>query len=150
MHLFENLDDFEEILGGVKKWDRTLEAIGCVDTVLPGVTYSVGDSLTWIVCEGQSCKDDTLVASRRYQRVIYCLNGTVNVARGKVCGLTALDHYSDLTDRQHFRGKTSSTSISPGNIAIFEIEEATALEPSGDFKGVVLRVTVEGHSFHNK
>lgn len=150
MKLFATLDDFIQVLGGVKKWDRTIEAIHGVDTVLPGVAYSVGDSLTWIKCQEQSCRDDSLVASRRYQRVVYCSHGSINVACGTVDTLTAIDDYSDLTDRQHFHGKTHTISLSPGNIAIFEAEEATALDPSDDFQGVILRVTVEGHSFHNK
>ncbi|MDO5719608.1 MAG: YhcH/YjgK/YiaL family protein [Actinomycetaceae bacterium] len=150
MRLFATLDDFGQVLGGVKKWDRTLEAIDCIDTVLPGVAYSVGDSLTWIKCQKQSCADDSLVASRRYQRVVYCSQGTVTIGYGTIDALTAVDDYSDLTDRQHFQGETHTISLSPGNIVIFETEEATALEPSDDFQGVILRVTVEGHSFHNK
>lgn len=48
MQFFENLSQFRACLGKVRKWGRTLEAIEDSEKCLPGVTYSVGDSLTWL------------------------------------------------------------------------------------------------------
>lgn len=48
MQFFEDLSQFRACLGKVRKWGRTLEAIEDSEKCLPGVTYSVGDSLTWL------------------------------------------------------------------------------------------------------
>lgn len=48
MQVFENLSQFQACLGNARKWERTLEAIKASEKCLPGVTYSVGDSLTWL------------------------------------------------------------------------------------------------------
>ena len=149
MHQFSSLADFTERTRGTKKWVRTAEAIEAAPNLLRLVTYSIGDSITWRRID-ETCADDALVASRRYQRVLYCAGGTAHVEYAPTAQLRETRAYSDLTDRQSFAGPGVTVPVGAGTLLIFDIDEATRLTPGTDFDGVQVRVTVEGHSFHNK
>lgn len=149
MQLYSNLDEFERQLGNVKKWGRTLEAIQVSASVQPDVTYSVGDSLTWRKHEGIE-SEKYFTASRRYLRVFFCQAGELSVEYAPIENLDPVDDYSDLSDRQMMTGAGEIASLAEGNLVIFEVEEPCRVHSSSDFRGITLRVTVEGHSFHNK
>lgn len=155
MKIFESIAEARAALAGTTAGDRTLEAIALAGSLPAGITYSVGDSLTWRTV-GPECSEDVLVRHRRYLRVVACRTGRVRI--DALVGGTPAGEYSDLSDRQLIRDPAdgdaavavSSCELSPGQIACFAIDEATRLRPSADFSGVLLRVTVEGRSFHNK
>lgn len=209
MRSFESLAQFQAVLGGTKKWDRTLEAIEQSPQVDAAVAYSVGDSLTWMKVTGKNpgfagtagiagaagvagaagapgpgetagavrsfapCPSgdaefvlsEVLTASRRYLLVVYCQGGSGRLEWAPLDQLEAVSGYSDLTDRQFFapprqgkqhtpgeqqQAQLQTLELQPGNVVIFDIAEAARLRVGSDFTGVTLRVTVEGHSFHNK
>ena len=149
MQLYSNLDEFERQLGNVKKWGRTLEAIQASTSVQPNVTFSVGDSLTWRKHEGFET-EEYFTASRRYLRVFFCEAGELSVEYAPIETLEPIEGYSDLSDRQKMTGAGAIVSLEEGNLVIFEAEEPCRVRGSNDFRGITLRVTVEGHSFHNK
>lgn len=47
MRLFTDRDTMHEVMGGHKKWRRTLQALNNAPGLLPGVAYSIVDSLTY-------------------------------------------------------------------------------------------------------
>lgn len=147
MLIFRTLEDFAAALGGTKKWSRTLEAIANAPSVLPDVTYSIGDSLTYRVATTPDSA--TWTGHRRYLAVRHVLGGDAVVEVAPTASLTPVDEYDDLTDRRHFAGTGESIRLQAGSTLICEIDEALRDER---FDGTVmaLRVTVEGAFFANK
>lgn len=149
MQLYSNLDEFQRYLGNVKKWGRALEAIQASAALQPDVTFSVGDSLTWRKHEGFETEEH-FIASRRYLRAFYCSDGELSVEYSTRARLKPIGDYSDLSDRQLMSGKGEIVSLEQGGLVIFDVEEPCRVYRSNSFRGITLRVTVEGHSFHNK
>ncbi|WP_172120873.1 hypothetical protein [Actinomyces faecalis] len=154
MRLFHTLSAAQDALEGAKKWDRTFEAIAVSGRLEHGVTYSVGDSLTWRNVD-QRDAETAPVLRKRYTRVVYCSKGTIVVDR--VVGGRAAGAYSDLSDRQpiHYPqvgapGTAEEVCLGAGQIVFFDADEATCLRPAPGGSGVLAHVSVEGRSFHNK
>lgn len=147
MLTFSNLTEFRRVLGGTKKWDRTLEAIANAGSVSKDVTYSIGDSLTYRVTSTPDA--EALTGHRRYLAVRHVLDGAATVAVAPTTALTETDEYDDLSDRQHFEGPAEEHLLSSGAVLVAEIDEALR-DVAFDGDVVVLRVTVEGSFFANK
>ncbi|MDT3766878.1 hypothetical protein QS713_02210 [Gleimia hominis] len=148
MKIFNSITLFREIMGAHRKWQRAQEAILSPER-RPDITFSIGDSLTWRVVDHNN-HESCLIGSRRYQRVIYCEKGLIKLEYAKQLSLEPTNEYSDLSDTQEYAGPTTTITLSDGMIAIVGIDEAARIVPGSNFKGITLRVTVEGHTFHNK
>jgi evolved beta-galactosidase subunit beta len=149
VRIFRDHAHLAEVLGGVTKWDRTLQALRA-DGRLPGVMYTVGDSLTAMRTRTSALATDDLVARRRYQYVLSPVGGNVEVDVAPVSALDAADVYSDLTDRQHMRGDSARHTVPRGAVLVADPDEAVRLLPTPDITVFVAYVTVEGVTFHNK
>lgn len=133
-----------------KKSNRVVEAIETAPTLSTNITYSIGDSLTYIIRKGYLSDNNNLLASRRYQTVIYLESGNIDISYANINELKAINEYSDLTDRQSYTGQTKQVTIETGNLVVLDSEEAYRILPTQELNGIILRVTVEGRSFHNK
>ncbi|MFF8916227.1 hypothetical protein ACF08M_23590 [Streptomyces sp. NPDC015032] len=149
MRIFRDHAHLEEVLGGVTKWDRTLQALRA-DRRLPGVMYSVGDSLTAMRERTPALATDHLVARRRYQHVLSPVDGDAEVELAPVAALEAVGGYNDLTDRQYLRGDGKRHTVPRGAVLVAGPDEAVRVLPSPDTTVTVAYVTVEGATFHNK
>ena len=141
MQRFANLNEFQAALGEARKWQRVAEAVRRAGRVLPEVTYSIGDSLTYRVTTTPDCPE--LTGHRRYLEARYVLDGTAMIEVAPVAGLEPSDDYSDLTDRQHFTGSGERFDLGTDEIALIEEHEAVRDVAVGG-RVVMLRVTVEG------
>ncbi|QJC22113.1 YhcH/YjgK/YiaL family protein [Arcanobacterium buesumense] len=149
MRVFEDRNKFEDILGGHKKWDRVLEALAASERNAMYETHSVGDSLTWLKID-DTWQEAALQGSRQYVRVIVCLAGEATVFYARQSQLHPLDEYSDESDYQSFKGEAEQVVVKTGEILVLTIDEASKVVPGDSFQGLLIRVTKEGHSFHNK
>lgn len=150
MRIFDNRDSFRSLLGGEKKWARTLEALDAAPSLADGVTYSIGDSLTYRIGRPADLAAGELTGRRRYLMVVASLGGEVAVEVAAKSGLVAAGPYCDLTDRQPFAGTAEPVMVPDGGLVIVDIDEAARILPAPDARAVLLHVTVEGASFHNK
>lgn len=139
MQRFANLDEFQAALGEARKWQRVAEAVRRAGRVLPEVTYSIGDSLTYRVTTTPDCPE--LTGHRRSLEARYVLDGTAVIEVAPVAGLEPSDDYSDLTDRQHFTGGSRRSELGAGELAVIEREEAVR-DVAVNGRVVILRVTV--------
>ena len=149
MRTFRDHAHLEEVLGGVTKWDRTLQALRAGDR-LPGVMYSVGDSLTTMRAGTGVLATDDLVARRRYLLVLSPVDGHAAVDVAPVAGLEVAVPYSDLTDHEHLRGAAERCTVPRGSVLVVGPDEAARVLPDPDTTVTVAHVTVEGATFHNK
>lgn len=145
--MFRTLEELTAALGGAKKWSRTLEAIANATSVLPDVTYSIGDSLTYRLTATPDAR--TLTGHRRYLAVRHVLQGEALVEVAATSSLHPVDEYDDLTDRQHFSGSGEQVRLEEGSVLVCEIDEALR-DVTVDGVVMTLRVTVEGAFFANK
>lgn len=150
MRLFTTLDLFAEVTAATKKWERTLEALDAAPTLAEGVAYSIGDSLTYRRGRAQAFATDHFIGRRRYHQVVAATGGDVVVDIAAKTDLTEAGPYDDLTDRQPFTGVGQTVTVPRDGILIVDIDEAARVLPTPDSEAVVLRVTVEGATFHNK
>ena len=150
MRLFTDHATMREILGGTKKWARALEALDAAPGLASGVAYSIGDSLTYRKAPAASLSTDELVGRRRYHLVVAALGGEVAVEVAAKVDLAVGGAYDDLTDRQPFSGSGDTVRVPHGGVLVVDIDEAARILPSPDAEAVLLHVTVEGASFHNK
>lgn len=150
MRLFETRADFDDILAGTKKWERSGEALDCAPGLDRGVAYSIGDSLTYISNDTSALTTEELVGRRRYHLVVASTRGTVRLEVADKTRLESTTEYDDLTDRQAFAGSGDVVNIPEGGICIVEIGEAARILPDTSTAAVELHVTVEGATFHNK
>lgn len=147
MRHYDSLDLFAAAHGGTAKWDRTLEAVANAPRVRPGITHSIGDSLTYRVTTEPD--RTVLTGQRRYLAVRHVIEGTATVEVAPVASLTPTGAYSDLTDRREYAGVGRQVTLSAGSVLVTEIDEAIRdLDVSGHL--LVLRVSVEGAFFANK
>lgn len=133
-----------------KKWLRVTQAVANSVNLQPDVAYSIGDSLTYWVEDGDRQADQQFTAHRRYLEVVHCVSGTVSVEVAPVDELVEQTPYSDLTDRLTATGSGQLVELAPGRLLVLEIDEAFRYLARTDARAVVLHVSVEGASFHNK
>lgn len=150
MRTFETRREFDAALGGAKKWVRTGEALDAAGALLPGVAYSIGDSLTYRRGTAAELAVPDLIGRRRYHLVVAATSGAVRLEVAPKAGLVAGADYDDLSDRQPFVGAGDVVDIPEGGIAIVDIDEAARLLPDDATAAVQLHVSVEGATFHNK
>lgn len=150
MRLFDTRADFDNVLGGTKKWFRTGEALDDAPNLHPGVAYSIGDSLTYVSGDTTALARDSLTGRRRYHLVVASTRGTVRLEVAPKDSVNASTDYDNLTDRQYFSGSGDVVSIPEGGICIVDIDEAARILPDAETAAVQLHVTVEGATFHNK
>ncbi|RXR27356.1 hypothetical protein EQW78_16930 [Oerskovia turbata] len=153
MTLFASKEDLAAGHSGVTKWVRLLSALDNAHSVRPGVAHSVGDSLTYWRESATALGDGALVAHRRYQTVLAVLDGEVRVELVPRAGLTPLTPYSDVSDRETFApvaGGGDVVTVSAGQILAVPIDHAWRHEPTTTADLLVVRLTVEGATFHNK
>ncbi len=150
MRLFDTRTEFDDILGGTKKWSRTGEAIDAASDLHRGVAYSIGDSLTYVADDAVSLAKEGLVGRRRYHMVVASTRGTVQLEVAPKSSLNAATNYDELSDRQHYTGSGEMVDVPEGAICIVDIDEAARIIPDAEAAAVELHVTVEGATFHNK
>lgn len=150
MKVFDTLDAFREQLSGARKWERTAEAVTAATELTPGVTYSLGDSLTYRVGAAADLSTDPLIGRRRYHFVVAATGGEVAVEIAPQDQLDPLAGYDDLTDRQPLHGPATAVRVPAGGLLIADIDEAARILPEPTSTAVLLHVTVEGGTFHNK
>ncbi|MFF3494602.1 hypothetical protein ACFYWS_24980 [Streptomyces sp. NPDC002795] len=149
MRIFRDHAHLEEVLGGVTKWERTLQALRAEGRPL-GVMYSVGDSLTTMREHTDALATEALVARRRYLYVLSPVDGDAEIESAPVATLEVDAPYSDLTDRQYLRGKGERHTVPRGAVLVAGPDEAVRVLPAPGTTAVVVHVTVEGATFHNK
>ncbi|GAA4893854.1 beta-galactosidase subunit beta [Tessaracoccus lubricantis] len=150
MRLFTDRDLMVEIMDGHKKWRRTIQALESAPTLQSGVAYSIVDSLTYRKDRTAELTTDELVGRRRYHGVVAALDGDVDVAVAPKADLTEEGDYSDLTDRQPYSGDAQIVTVPKGAVLVVDIDEAFRILPTPDAEAVLLHVSVEGATFHNK
>lgn len=150
MRLFTDHATMREILGGTKKWARTLEALDAAPGLSAGVAYSIGDSLTYRKAPATALATEEMVGRRRYHLVVAALSGEVAVEVAAKVDLAVEGAYDDLTDRQLFTGSGETVRVPDGGLLVVDIDEAARILPAPCGEAVLLHVTVEGASFHNK
>lgn len=137
-------------LTGHKKWIRTLEALEAAPTLQEGIAYSIGDSLTYRKATTAALATDDFVGRRRYHFVVAPLDGEVAVEVAPKASLDEQGDYSNLTDRQPFAGSGEVVTVPRDGVLIVDIDEAARILPHPDAPAVLLHVSVEGATFHNK
>ena len=90
-----------------------------------------------------------ITGHRRYRSVILALEETVILEVAQKRDLEPRDDYSDLTDRETFRGDGTPIRLEPGNVLVLDIDEAIRGASTLPVLGLV-RLTVEAATFHNK
>lgn len=149
MRIFRDHAHLEEVLGGVTKWERTLQALRTEGRPL-GVMYSVGDSLTTMREHTDALATDAFVARRRYLYVLSPVDGDAEIESAPVAALEGAVEYSDLTDRQYLRGAGERHTVPRGAVLVAGPDDAVRVLPAPATTAVVAHVTVEGATFHNK
>lgn len=149
MKIVDNLEQFTRNWNRGRKWQRCVEAINNLDNILPGVAYSIGDSLTYRVST-QNTTDALFVGHRRYFDVHYYLQGTQKIEYAPKSALQIVECYRDETDREYLKGCGTTVQVREGQLVICDIDEACRFISEEPVKKVVLRVTVEDGYFHNK
>lgn len=150
MHLYETRERFDAQLGSVKKWMRTGQALDLAPTLLQGVAYSIGDSLTYWWDRAAALTTDDYVGHRRYLSVLSPIDGDMTLMVAPKAQLAVTRPYSDLTDREWFSGRGETLTVPCGGVAVIDIDEAIRVGDNPDVAVTVLHVTVEGYSFPNK
>ena len=153
MTLFASKDEFSAAHAGTTKWDRMMAAIENADAIGDGVAHSIGDSLTYWRTSASTLAAESFEGHRRYQTAFYVLDGAVQVEVVPKTSLEEGDAYSDLSDRETFTRPGSDAdsvvSVSQGQILAVPVDSAWRVSPS-DAQLLVVRLTVEGATFHNK
>lgn len=150
MKLFDNTSLFAEVTTGTRKWERTLEALAATEGLDAGIAYSIGDSLTYRRGLAPAFATSSLVGRRRYHQVVAATGGDVVVEVAPKSRLAEAGPYDDLSDRQPFAGTGEAVTVPDGGILVVDIDEAARVLPAPASAAVVLHVTVEGATFHNK
>ncbi|MGV8979476.1 MAG: hypothetical protein ACOH17_15695 [Cellulomonas sp.] len=156
MTLFTSADDLAATHTGTTKWDRLIAAIANAGAIEDGVAHSIGDSLTYWRATGADVTAEAFTGHRRYLTVLVMLAGAATVELAPTEQLTRTAAYSDLSDRELFaQGATASSAstssiVSKGQILAIPIDLAWRLTADPDVRVLVVRLTVEGATFHNK
>lgn len=154
MTLFTSRHELAATHAGATKWDRMLTAMENAEAIQEGVAHSIGDSLTYWRASAASLAAQNFVGHRRYQTAFYVLDGTVQIEIVPASALDSVDAYSDLSDRQSFTrsqsATESSTTVAHGQILAVPITSAWRIAAHPDAQILLVRLTVEGATFHNK
>lgn len=154
MTLFLSRHEFATAHAGTTKWDRMMAAMENADVIQEGVAHSIGDSLTYWRASSATLASQTFVGHRRYQTAFYVLDGAAQVEIASTETLEPVDAYSDLSDRQTFtdtRGAGARAStVARGQIFAVPITSAWRIAARPDAQILLVRLTVEGATFHNK
>jgi evolved beta-galactosidase subunit beta len=149
--ILNSLDEFRQRYHSAKKWRRCLEAVANLPRLKPGVCHSIGDSLVYRLAEGPAAAAACFTGNRRYVEIHYYLAGGESVAYAAKSALIRLAPYSDETDRETFSGDgTHRHTASPGQLLVFDNDCAYRPLGSEYLRKLVLMVTIEGATFHNK
>ncbi len=154
MTLFTSRDAFAAAHAGTTKWDRMLAAIDNADAIPDGVAHSIGDSLTYRRARSTDLEAPALVGHRRYQTAFVALDGVASIEVVPTSALEPVDVYCDLSDRQSFTAPSGATpppiTVAQGQILAVPITSAWRVAAEPDALLLVVRLTVEGATFHNK
>jgi evolved beta-galactosidase subunit beta len=149
MQLFPDYPTFESVLGGVTKWQRTLQALRDGGP-LPEVAYSIGDSLSYRRTRTAALATPHFIGRRRYHLVLAPLSATAHFEVADNLSVTPITPYSDITGQQWFTGTGQTVAVPKGAVLIADIAETVRPHPDPDVDVMVLHVTVEGATFANK
>ena len=153
MTLFASTDEFVAAHSGTTKWDRMAAAIENAGTLQEGVAHSIGDSLTYWRAPSASLAVPTFEGHRRYQTAFYVLDGVARIEMAPALSLVPAAAYSDLSDRQTFTAQGQdldpALTLERGQILAVPIQSAWRIAES-DAHLLLVRLTVEGATFHNK
>lgn len=151
MIIVNSVDEFRQRYHSAKKWRRCIEAIDNLPALKPGVCHSIGDSLVYRLVDGEAVPAACFTGNRRYVEIHYYLSGSEDVDYSLKSSLDRLAPYSDETDRETFVGaETLRHTASAGQLLIFDNDCAYRLLGAGHLRKMVLMVTIEGATFHNK
>lgn len=154
MTLFASRDELVTAHAGSTRWDRLVAALENAETIQDGVAHSIGDSLTYRRASAAALAAASLVGHRRYQTVLAVLEGAAQVEVAPTSSLEPLGAYSDLSDRQGFAarrgGSPRPSTVARGQVLAVPITSAwrVAADPAAQI--LLVRLTVEGATFHNK
>lgn len=151
MIILNSLDEFRQLYHSAKKWRRCIEAIDNLPALRPGVCHSIGDSLVYRLVDGPAVPAACFTGNRRYVEIHYYLSGGETVAYAAKAALDRLTAYSDETDRETFSGASGQRhTASTGQLLIFDNDYAYQALGAAHLRKIVLMVTIEGATFHNK
>lgn len=146
MEIFGSIDDMARVLGSHVKWQRAVQALRTTPGRRLEVASSLGDSLTfWVQADASAT---VFTASRRYLTVLHPMERDLEVEVAAVESLSPLDAYSDLSDREHLLGAGEVVALPRGALGVIGPSRAYRVLTAGRI--AVVRVTVEGATFHNK
>ncbi|GJJ05341.1 beta-galactosidase subunit beta [Duganella rhizosphaerae] len=151
MIILNSVDEFRQRYHSARKWQRCIEAIANLPALKPGVCHSIGDSLVYRLVDGPAAAAPSFTGNRRYVEMHYYLSGNETIAYAAKPSLTRLAAYSDETDRETFSGEdVHRHTASAGQLLIFDNDCAYRPLGSDHLRKMVLMVTIEGATFHNK
>jgi len=149
--IVNSVDEFRQRYHSAKKWRRCIEAIDNLPALKPGVCHSIGDSLVYRLVDGRAGPAAWLTGNRRYVEIHYYLSGEETIAYAPKLALDSRSPYSDETDRETFSGAaTLRHTASAGQLLVFDNDYAYQPLGAGHLRKMVLMVTIEGATFHNK
>lgn len=151
MIILNSVEEFRQRYHSAKKWQRCIEAIANLPHLRPGVCHSIGDSLVYRLVDGPAAAAECFTGNRRYVEIHHYLAGGESVEYAAKPALERQAPYSDETDRETFSGSaTGRHSASPGQLLIFDNEYGYRPLGAQHLRKLVLMVTIEGATFHNK
>lgn len=154
MTLFASKDEFAAAHAGTTKWDRMTAAMENAGSIQVGVAHSIGDSLTYWRTSSAALAAQTFQGHRRYQTAFYVLDGAAQVELAPASSLVPASPYDDLSDRQAFttdEGQSADeVTLTRGQILAVPIESAWRIAAHSESHLLLVRLTVEGATFHNK
>lgn len=151
MIIVNSVQEFSQRYHTAKKWRRCMEAIANLPRLQPGVCHSIGDSLVYRLVDGPAAAAGCFTGNRRYVEIHYYLSGSETVAYAPKNALQPLAPYSDETDRETFSGESAARhTASPGQLLVFDNDYAYQPLGASHLRKLVLMVTIEGATFHNK
>lgn len=150
MIILENLAQFKSVYRDGRKWNRCIEAIENIGNIKDDTYHSIGDSLVYMVDNGQLKNNEHFTGNRRYFDVHYYLDGEQNIEVADKKTLTITTPYSDDNDQESFSGQGEVQNIKSGQVVIFENDKAYRLSNNDPVRKVILKVTIEDGYFLNK
>lgn len=151
MKIYRDITELHLAHQGVKKWNRAFQAIAKFELIPANQSHSIVDSLTYLITTtDRHSPDNDFVGHRRYFEAIFALDGDVSIEVSPKADLLQSVPYSDLTDREHFTGSGQDLTLRKGEVLVTDIDEALRLSKDATARIAIMRITIEGASFHNK
>ena len=150
MIILDDLAQFKSLYRDGRKWNRCIEAIENIENIKDDVYHSIGDSLVYMIDNGQLKNSDQFTGNRRYFDVHYFLEGEQQIEVADKKSLTITTPYSDDNDQETFTGQGDVHNIKAGQVVIFENNKAYRLNNHEPVRKVLLKVTIEDGYFLNK